>query len=233
MRIRVLQHVPFEGLGCIEPWLVSRGAEILRTHAYRGDPSPDPDSFDGLIVLGGPMSVNDADRHPWIEAERDLVGRAVEDGRTVLGICLGAQMIASAFGMEVYPGDRREIGWWPVRRAEDAERDPLGAAFPERWEAFHWHGETFDLPPGAVRLASSEGCRNQAFSLGPRTLALQFHLETTPAAAAALIENCPGDLRPGEFVRNANEILRDETRFRRANARMRSVLDRLWAEGRE
>lgn len=144
-----------------------------------------------------------------------------------LGICLGAQLVAAALGAGIRASREREIGWFRVEPPPEPGPSLFAPLFSDPFEAFHWHGERFELPPGAVRLAQSPACENQAFSLGDRVLGLQFHLETTPEGARALVENCPGDLEPGRWVQGAEEILRDPGRFRRINERMALVLERL------
>jgi GMP synthase-like glutamine amidotransferase len=221
MRVHCLQHVPFEGLGSLADWLAARGLHAATTRLYEGAAPPSADALDWLIVLGGPMSVHDEAQHRWLAPEKRLIAAAIESGKAVLGICLGAQLIASALGAAVRPSPEREIGWFPIERVGSG----AGWVLPRELEVFHWHGETFELPPGAVHLARSRGCENQAFGLGDRVLGLQFHLETTREAARALIEHCPGDLRPGRFVQDGAEMLRDPERF----ARIRAALDALLA----
>ena len=222
MRLHCLQHVPFEDPAAVADWARTRGVELTVAPLYEDPTLPTSADFDWLLVLGGPMSVHDTDAFPFLNAEMDLVRAAVAAGRGVIGLCLGGQLIARALGGRVGPSPAREIGWWPVAATEDAE-----GLLPARFEAFHWHGEAFVPPPGARRLASSEGCPAQGFALGERVLALQFHLETTPAAAAALIRHCPEDLAPGRWVQGADDILADAGRFEAANALMTTLLDRL------
>ncbi len=236
MRVHYLQHAPFEGLGCIGAWLEARGAEVAATNLFDGEELPPPRDLDWVIALGGPMSVNDERALPWLAAEKRFLREAIRAGKTVLGICLGGQLIASALGARVAAGAHREVGWFPVERV-DAARGPgrpnAGAAalgpLPPRFPAFHWHGETFALPRGAAHLARSAGCENQAFSVGPRVLALQFHLETTPEAATALCRSCPQDLAPGLYVQSAAGMLEEPERFREANRLMAGLLDFLAA----
>lgn len=214
MRVQVLQHVPFEGLGSIGPWLERRGHTVTWTRLHQGEAFPEPGSFDLLIALGGPMSVNDEAELPWLAPEKRFLAETIAAGRAgVLGICLGAQLIAAARGAKVLPSREREIGWHPVTRVAVAADHPCAWLLPSRLEAFHWHGETFELPEGAVQLARSEACEQQAFAVGDRVIGLQFHLETTPASARALIEHCPADLAPARFVQAAAEMLRDPERF--------------------
>jgi GMP synthase-like glutamine amidotransferase len=229
MKAHVLQHVPFEGPGSIAGWLGERGADIGRTRLFAGDPLPDPASVDLLVVMGGPMSVNDEGRHPWLAGEKRSIREAAERGVAVLGICLGAQLIASALGARVFPNPVKEIGWFPVR-AVPAPAGSLG--LPAACEAFHWHGETFDLPPGAVRLAESDACRNQAFQFGRRVVGLQFHLETTEESARGLVEHCRDELVPGPFVQGEEQLLSaPASRYREINEVMARVLSWLTAGG--
>ena len=205
MRVHYLQHVPFEGLGSIAPWLERAGHGISGSMLYASPELPSVASIDALVVMGGPMSVNDEGAHPWLVGEKRLVRDTIDSGKPVLGICLGAQLIASALGSKVFRNAGKEIGWFPVEGI--ASEDPSLFRFPPSMPAFHWHGETFDLPPGATRIARSAACENQAFQLGASTLALQFHLETTPESARALVEHCRDELVRGrdELVRGRDE----------------------------
>ncbi len=205
MRAHYLQHVPFEGLGSIKPWLAAAGYEITRTRLFAGEGHPSPNEVDFLTVMGGPMSVNDERTYPWLAGEMQFLRDFIETGRPLLGICLGAQLIASALGCSVHPNRDKEIGWFPVEGIPPG--DAAAFAFPRSTEVFHWHGETFDLPPGALHLARSEACENQAFQLGRSVIGLQFHIETTPEAARALVENCRSELVAGSHVQTAEAIL--------------------------
>jgi GMP synthase-like glutamine amidotransferase len=227
MRVHVLQHVPFEGLGAIEPWLAARDASITWTRFFADPRIPAPDAYDWLIAMGGPMSVNDEATLPWLRDEKRAIAAAIDAGRTVLGICLGAQLIASARGAKVTPNREREIGWFPIERVAEATAHPIARALPARAGVFHWHGETFDLPPGAVHLARSEACEMQAFALGARVVGMQFHLETTPESARALVRHCPEDLRAGRYVQSSDEMLCDPARFARLHEVLETTLDAL------
>ena len=224
MRVHVLQHVPFEGPGRLADGLAARGAQLRTSRLWAGDPLPAARELDWLVALGGPMSANDEATLPWIAEEKRLLADAVRAGRRVLGICLGAQLLAAALGAAVRRNPEREIGWFPVEPAPEAAASPFASLFRGRLEAFHWHGETFELPPGALPLARSAACARQAFCLGPRVVGLQFHLETTPEGARALAEHCAGDLAPGAFVQTPAEMLRDPARFARAHAALDALL---------
>lgn len=205
MRAHYFQHVSFEGLGSIEPWLRAQAYELSSTRFFESADLPDASAVDLLVVMGGPMSVNDEETLPWLAAEKQFIRDFIGSGKPVLGICLGAQLIASAMGAKVFPNAVKEIGWFPIHAS--APTDATAFQFPASQTVFHWHGETFDLPPGALRLASSEGCANQAFQLGRRVIGLQFHLETTPASAREIVTNCRGELVPSKYVQTEEEIL--------------------------
>jgi GMP synthase-like glutamine amidotransferase len=203
MRVQVLQHVEFERLGSIEAWLSERGATVRTARFFQDDAAPPTHPADLVIALGGPMSVNDEEAHPWLAAEKAYLRAVIAQGAAVLGICLGAQLIAAALGSRVYPAGVKEIGWFPV----EAVPAPSEAfRFPARAPVFHWHGETFDLPPGAVHLARSPACVHQAFQIGRKVMGLQFHLETTPESADLMIRHCRDELVPGEFVQTEDAL---------------------------
>ncbi len=204
MRIAVLQHVPFEGPAGIADWAAARGADLAVSHLYRGDLLPALAAFDMLAAMGGPMSVNDEAQHTWLTPEIALVRDAIGAGKIVFGACLGAQMIAKAMGAKVYAAQNKEIGWFPVNRTEAAH--PVFEGLPATFPAYHWHGETFDLPLGAVRLAETASTPNQAFAIGNRVLGLQFHIEATPASAMDLLQNAADEIGSGPFEQSPDTI---------------------------
>jgi GMP synthase (glutamine-hydrolysing) len=229
MRLHVLQHVSFERPGSIGDWARDRGHDVTVTRLWEGDPLPTAGGFDRLVVMGGPMSVHDEPRLPWLAEEKRFLRGALERGARVLGICLGAQLLAEALGGRVVPARAKEIGWFPVALTPAAAAVPAFAGLPERWEVFHWHGETFDLPPGAVRLAGTEACPNQAFAHGRNVLALQFHPEATRHTVEALVEHAGHEIVDGPHIQSAPEMLGDEPRFAKARERMRVIMDALAA----
>ncbi len=231
MRVHVFQHVPFEGLGSIADWLAARDAQVHFTHFHEDGVLPALADVDLLIVLGGPMSVHDEAALPWLREEKAFIAAAIAAGTPVLGICLGAQLIASALGSRVYPALEKEIGWFDIVARPPLAHEADLLQLPPRLRVFHWHGETFALPEGAVRLAGSSACANQVFQHGRRVLAFQCHLETTPTSAAAIVTACAGELdaaRTGRFVQDADTILQEETAsYAAMNAVMGHVLEYL------
>ena len=182
MRTLAFRHVPFEGLGLIEPVLKARHIEVNYADLYQaGARLPEIAAYDALIFLGGPMSVNDG--LPFLQQEMEFIRQAAARRQPILGICLGAQLIARALGAAVRRNSAKEIGWYDLRFTEGAGGDRLFDGL-SRETVFHWHGETFDLPAGAELLASSDLCRNQAFRVGEGVYGLQFHLEVTPEMIA-------------------------------------------------
>ncbi len=203
LRLHYLQHVPFEGLGGIRPWAESRGAALTITRFHHDhQPLPALEAFDLLVIMGGPMRTHETDRYPWLAREKTFIRESIAAGKSILGICLGAQLIADALGARVYANDDREIGWYDIERHAAAAGHPIGDCLPPRIKVFHWHGDTFDLPAGALPLARSTACRNQGFTVGDQVVGLQFHLETTPESLQALIEHAGGDLKPGPYVQS-------------------------------
>jgi len=227
VNIHYLQHVPFEGLGSIEQWAVTHGHQLSVTRLYAGDHLPGLERFDMLIIMGGPMSIHDEFEHVWLKAEKWFVKQVIEAGKPVLGICLGAQLIAATLGGTVSKGKEKEIGWFPVTLSPEFSASDLGKRFPETMNVFHWHGETFSIPDGAVRVASSEACENQGFIYNERVVGLQFHLETTRISAESIISNSRQELVEAPFIQNEEEMLKDETRFAEINRLMQIFLEHL------
>jgi GMP synthase-like glutamine amidotransferase len=204
MRLAVLQHVPFEGPASIADWAASRSVPVSIARPYEGEALPELSAFDMLAVMGGPMSVNDEGQYLWLGPELSLLREAIGAGKAVLGVCLGAQMIAKALRAKVYHAKQKEIGWFPVERT--AGGHPLFDGIPASFTAFHWHGETFDLPAGAARLAKTAAAPNQAFAVGSRVLGLQFHMEATPASVTDLLDHAGDEIGNGPFEQDPGAI---------------------------
>jgi len=227
MKIQYLQHVPFENLGSIATWAAEKNVSVNCTHLYNDELLPDIGDFDWLIVMGGPMNIYEYDKYPWFKDEKVLIREAIRHNKTVLGVCLGAQLIADVLGAKVYANGQKEIGWWPIKPASTMPSQTLRAIFGEELEVMHWHGDTFSIPAGAVHLATSEACRNQGFIYQDRVIALQFHLETTEASLKRLISNCQDEIVTAPYIQNASEMLAHAARFRKINAVMGNLLDYL------
>lgn len=228
MRIHALQHVAFEGLGHIGQWIADSGHSLALTRLYAGEPLPVLADLDRLVILGGPMNIYEDDRYPWLPAERRFVRQAIDAGKSAVGICLGAQLLADALGSRVVAGAHKEIGWWPIRLTEAGRRSGFLDDLPDQMTVFHWHGDTFAVPADAIHLAESEGCGSQAFLYGHRILGLQFHLESTPATVQALLAHCGDELAPGRYIQTAAEIrAADPELFTGRNRFLATLLDRL------
>lgn len=224
MRIHCLQHVSFEPAGRIGAWAGERGHEFAVTRLFAGEPLPELPTLDALVVMGGPMGVHDESEHPWMRGEKHLVAAALEAGRPLLGVCLGAQMIAHVSGARVHRNRFQEIGWFPVEATDPgAER----LALPRRFDAFHWHGDAYQLPTGAVNLARTDACEQQMFMIGERVLGIQFHLEVTPDEIAAMLA-AAGELPTGPYVQTAERMTRAGDACAESHRVLDAVLDR-WA----
>lgn len=226
MRAHYIQHVPFEGLGSIADWLADNGYRITSTRLFNNEPLPEVEAIDLLIIMGGPMSVNDEVDYPWLAGEKAFIRKAIDAEIPILGICLGAQLIASALGCNIFRNSKKEIGWFPIEAIPPKKAKQF--YFPPIIQAFHWHGETFDLPENAIHLARSQGCTHQAFQVGTHIIALQFHLETTAESAQALVNHCGDELVTDKWIQSATEICAvPEARYQDANIIMKEVLQYL------
>ena len=226
MQIHAVIHGPSEGLGSIAEWAQARGHAVTETHLYRGESLPPLEAVDFAIVMGGAMNIYQHRDFPWLVPEKRWLAAAIECGKHVLGVCLGAQLIADVLGAKVWQNAEKEIGWFPVRMI--ARPGPL-ADLPDRLTVFHWHGDTFEIPAGAVRVAESDGCANQGFIVGDRVVALQFHLEVTPGTVAEFIAGGESELMPQRFVQSPETIRAGPTDF--APTALAQMLDALAAAG--
>ena len=182
MRVLVLQHIACEPPGVYEDVLLERGASIHRVELDEGEPLPDWRGFDAIVAMGGPMSATDDAALPWLTAEKRSIGEAVRAGTPFWGVCLGVQLLAASLGACVYPGAEPEVGLLPVEITTEGRADPVFGDAPDDLVTLQWHGDTFDLPDGAVRLARSPAYPNQAFRFGA-AYGVQFHLEVSPEMA--------------------------------------------------
>jgi GMP synthase (glutamine-hydrolysing) len=183
MRVLVLQHIACEPPGVYEDVLRAHRASIHRVELDEGEPLPSPDEIDAIVCMGGPMSATDDDALPWLTKEKEFIADAVRDGIPFWGVCLGVQLLAASLGARVYSGPAPEVGVLPVELTEEAWSDPVFSALPPDFLTLQWHGDTFDLPDGAVRLAGSPAYPNQAFRVGDAAYGVQFHIEVSPDLA--------------------------------------------------
>ncbi len=226
MRIHSLENAPLEGPGRIAAWAAERGHTLTRTALHGGEMPPAPEAFDFLVVLGGAMSIHDHRDHPWLAGEKHFLKTAIAARKPILGICLGAQLLADVLGGKVFQNPVKEIGWFPVRILDRAA--PF-AAFPERMTVMHWHGDTFTIPEGARRVAESEACANQAFVFGDRVVGLQFHLEMETVGIEDLASASLDEAGTAPFIQTREQLLAPPPGSGAAGAVLFALLDELAA----
>lgn len=229
MRIHYFQHEASEGPGCIEQWAVARGHQLTATRYYLDEPEPPLGGIDWLVVMGGSMNIYQEKEFPWLAREKRFIKQAIDNGKVVFGICLGAQLIADVLGGPVTRNAQSEIGWFPVEMTEAAKGSALFGFLPERLTVFHWHGDTFALPPRSVHLARSEGCENQAFIYDGRVIGLQFHLEFTREYIEAVPLDADCGSARGKYIQTPAEMRRGYEAFAGMHEAMFGLLDRLAA----
>jgi len=200
MKLLCLKHIAFEGPGAIALWAQSRGHELVIESVFQNNPLPSPETFDALVVMGGPMNIYEDAIYPWLTKEKAYIRSAIAADKYVIGVCLGAQLIAHALGGKVTTGEHKEIGWFPIKLSADC---PATLPLPDELRVLHWHGDTFEIPQGAHAIAQSEACANQGFLYRDRVLALQCHLEMTPQSLALLIAACSNELADAPYIQDA------------------------------
>lgn len=205
MKIHVLIHADFEQPGYIDMWAENNHLEVVKINCWENPIYPDVNIVDRLLIMGGPMGVYETDKYKWLFAELDFIKRVINEGKKVLGICLGSQLIAAAMGAKVYPMKYKEIGWLMITWDNAALLHNLTKGVSLKTKVFQHHGDTFDLPQNATLMASSEGCVNQAYVIGNNVLALQFHLEIVPELLNDMMAHS-GELEPGKFVQSNEQI---------------------------
>lgn len=230
MRIHCLQHVPFESPGYIANWCDTRGHELVVTHLHADAPLPAPSEVEALVVMGGPMGVHDDGSHPWMKGEKQLIAAVLEAEKRVFGVCLGAQMIAHVSGARVYRNRFQEIGWFPV---EATDEGVSRLELPRTFMTFHWHGDTFQLPAGAVNVAHTDACEHQMFVIGERVIGIQFHLEVTPSDVASMCAHAGHDLPEGPYVQTVDKMRNFTEDYESSHGLMVALLDRWMGERAE
>ena len=233
MHIVCLTHAIFEGPGLIERWAQVRGHSMETVLlSERGFVHPAEPDF--LVVMGGPMNIYQHEEHPYLPEEKRFIRSVIDGDAMVLGVCLGAQLLADVLGGNVYQGEHKEIGWFDTKLTAAGKASAVFGRLPEEFLAFHWHSDTFSIPPEAVLTASSEACVNQAFEydLG-RVVGTQFHLERTSDTLGELITACREDITDGTWIRSGKEMLSNAARFRDAEEQLYVLLDAMSAANAE
>lgn len=187
-RVLITQHHPHEGPGTIGDFLSQQGAELVTVQLQAGQLLPSLEGFDAVVSMGGPMNVYEEEKHPWLADETELLARAARQGMPVLGICLGAQLLAKALGARVVDSPVKEIGWRPVHLTPEGKEDPLFQGVADSFDVLQWHGDMFQIPEGARLLARGDDCPHQAFVFN-KAYGLQFHVEVTPEILRNWYEN--------------------------------------------
>ena len=225
MKIHCLAHVPFEDAANIGDWAELRGHSLTYTHLYRDESLPTMESFDMLAFMGGPMNIYEHEQYPWLVTEKEFLHKAIGAGKKVIGVCLGAQIIADVLGGSVTANTHKEIGWHPIELTPQAKQSNIVTSLPKEMMVFHWHGDTFSIPPGAIHLASSTACTNQAFQYGEHVLGLQFHLEYSQDSIEKMLTHCGDELVESLYVQNADEIRNGYNNIQQNTAWLYALLD--------
>ena len=214
MKALILQNASHEGAGTIEDYFKKNNIAYTTVDlSKKGYKIPDPSDYNALIVMGGPMNVYETDEFPYLIEEEKIIKTAIEKNYLVLGICLGAQMMAKALDAKVTKGKTKEIGWYDINLTEDGIEDKALGPLGNKVKVFQWHGDTFDIPSGAVRLAGSELFPNQAFRYGKRAYALQFHLEVTEDIIKNWLKHGEEELKPLKGIIDPKKIVDDNKKY--------------------
>jgi GMP synthase (glutamine-hydrolysing) len=225
MKIVCITHADFETPGVIEDWAQSKNYEFTVCKPYKGDKCPDAQDFDFLVVMGGPQDGKDLSKTPYLVDEVLLIQQAITENKTIIGFCLGAQLIGQALGAQTERSPEKEVGVFPITLNEEGESNALLTGFPTTFPVIHWHNDMPGLTSNAVLLASSEGCPRQIIQYAPQVYGFQCHLEITKAGIEKMIAECPGDLTPSRFTQNAEELRVQD--YATINGYMIQILDRL------
>lgn len=204
-RVHWLQHVSFEGLGYFSSIFEALSFNVTVTKLYEGESLPETRDIDMLVVMGGPMNIYDIVTYPWLIEEKRFIAAVIAENKPVLGVCLGAQLIADVLGAQITPNPHKEIGWWDVQTYHNID-ERLSHVFPLSFKTFHWHGDTFALPEGAVNLQYSQGCTNQSFIYKDNVIGLQYHIEMLPETIDALCLHCHDELEDQPYIQTAQQM---------------------------
>jgi GMP synthase-like glutamine amidotransferase len=224
MKIHCLLHETFEGIASISDWISIHNHSVSYTRIFLNEPFPDTIDFELLIIMGGSASVYEEEKYQWLKEEKQFIKKAISSNCKILGICLGAQLLADVFKSRVYKGPEKEIGWFPVsfNKSELAYLTFL----PEQMTVFHWHGDTFDIPKGAIRIGSTEPIQNQGFMIDDHIFAIQFHLEMNENQVQQMLLHGGNDLaQKGNYIQSKNQIISQHEYFKSNNQLMFDLLD--------
>ncbi len=232
LNIQIFQHVAFEGPAAIEPFFNSKGHRVEVNRLYSGEPAEIDSRTDALVIMGGPMGVGDESKYPWLAEEKRAIESALQKDLPILGICLGAQLLAEVLGAQVKSMGYREIGWFEVEARPEFLEHPLGKSFPPRFTPLHWHGDNFDIPQSAIRLGSSSACANQGFVYGDKHIGLQFHLEFDQKSVKRLARNAAHELTGCGSIHSETEMLEQPQLFECAESLLSNFLDDFIDQGK-
>jgi GMP synthase (glutamine-hydrolysing) len=224
MRVHYLQHVPFENAANIGAWAQAHGHSLTNTEIFEGEPFPDIEDVDVLAIMGGLMNIYRYRDYPWLKDEKVFIERAIAKKVKVIGVCLGGQLIADVLGGKVTQNPYVEIGWHDVTLTDAGVNSNFFKDFSKKCTAFHWHGDTFQIPPGAKHLATSEVCHNQAFQYGDNVIGLQFHLEYSSESIEKMLVNCENELVDAPHIQQKEQIRQGYSHIKNTTQMLDSLL---------
>ncbi len=228
MRVHYLQHVPFENAANIGKWAEQNGHLLTKTEIFEGEPFPDVTEIDMLAIMGGLMNIYQYRDYPWLKEEKKFIEKAIAKKVKVIGVCLGGQLIADVLGAKITQNPYVEIGWHEVTLNDEGINSNLFKDFPEKFTAFHWHGDTFTIPEGAVYLASSKACANQAFTFEKHVIGLQFHLEYSQDSIEKMLKYCENELVEAPYIQQKEIIRQDYHQIKQTTSLLNSLLNNLF-----
>lgn len=215
MKVNILKHVEFEGPGYFLDIFEDMDFDIKVHELYNGDKPWEYDS-DLILIMGGPMNIQDEQNYPFLKKEKEYIAKSIQSGKKIIGICLGAQLIADVLGAKVNRGEYKEIGWFTLKK----KANEIMRFLPEYATVFHWHSDSFELPNEASNIFSTDVTQNQAFIYKDNVLALQFHLEMDEPIIRNLLRNCKNELDDSKYVMSENEILKGLEKYSYSNKKM-------------
>ncbi len=225
MRVHIIIHAPFEKPGVIGTWVIRNGHALSYTHTYRGEQLPEISEIDFLVIMGGPQSPLELDKYPYLRDEIALTKLAIDQKKSVLGICLGAQIIAESLDAKTERSPHKEVGVFPIHLTNEGINDPIFKNLPKSFNVMHWHNDMPGVPVGSTILAYSDGCPRQIIRFNERVYGLQCHMEMTDELITGMTEHCASDLKPSQYVQNAEKLL--STSMPEINEKMLRILNQL------